>query len=101
MNSPFLCLFFAFACFKTDAQNYFAIRNDGDIHKGYFLDQVYDEGTQRLLTFPSNDLFSPTINIPFPFQFYGTQYQQLKQLMVLLHLIIVMLQTPLLVLHLC
>lgn len=78
MNIRFLCLFFAFACFNSIAQNYFAIRNDGDIHKGYFLDQVYDEGTQRLLTFPSNDLFSPTVNIPFPFQFYGTQYQQLK-----------------------
>ena len=78
MNIRFLCLFFAFACFKSIAQNYFAIRNDGDIHKGYFLDQVYDEGTQRLLTFPSNDLFSPTVHIPFPFQLYGIQYQQLK-----------------------
>jgi hypothetical protein len=70
MYSRFLGFFLAFACFNSDAQNYFAIRNDGDIHKGYFLDQVYDEGTQRLLTFPSNDLFSQTVNIPFPFNFY-------------------------------
>lgn len=74
----FFALLLVFVCFNTYSQGYYAIRNDGDIHKGYFLDQVYDEGTQRLLTFPANDVFSQTVNIPFPFTFYGTQYQQFK-----------------------
>jgi hypothetical protein len=68
-------IFFAFICSVSSyGQSYFAIRNDGDLPQGYFLDKVYDFDKTILLNQPSNQVLSAEDQIPFNFYFYNTPY---------------------------
>jgi hypothetical protein len=76
-NYILLTLLF-FAIYGVRGQNYFAVRNDGDLPKGYILDKIYEADKSVLLTQPSNDLLSETMNIPFDFYFYGKSVRSYK-----------------------
>ena len=60
------------------AQNYFAVRNDGKLPKGYILDKIYEADKAVLLTQPVFDQLSATAQIPFDFYFYNTPYSKYK-----------------------
>ena len=67
--------FLALICAVTGyGQSYFAIRNDGAIPQGYYLDKVYDFDKTILLNQPSNQVLSVEDQIPFNFYFYNTPY---------------------------
>lgn len=53
------------------AQNYYHLRNDGDLPKGYYLDKIYESSKKILLNEPNNDAMSVIDRIPFDFYFYG------------------------------
>jgi hypothetical protein len=59
-------------------QSYFAIRNDGAIPQGYFLDKIYEADKTILLNQPSNQVLSADDQIPFNFYFYNTPYTTYK-----------------------
>lgn len=59
-----------------NAQNYFAVRDDGNLPAGYNLDKVYELNTV-LLSYPANDKIS-TGHIPFDFYFYDSAYRDYK-----------------------
>ncbi|MEZ4804843.1 MAG: hypothetical protein R2852_05015 [Bacteroidia bacterium] len=64
----FLFLLFSFCIsVQVGAQNYFAIRNDGELPNGYYLDKVYDSEKTILLNQPSTELLSAENLIPFNF----------------------------------
>lgn len=62
----------------VNAQNYYHIRNDGDIPKGYFLDKIYESTKTILLNEPSANVFSKVDAIPFPFSFFGKNVHYYK-----------------------
>ncbi len=59
-------------------QNYFPVRNDGDLPNGYILDKIYEADKTVLLTQPVSDQLSATAQIPFDFYFYNVQYSSYK-----------------------
>ncbi len=69
-----LCL----SSLSMEGQNYFPVRNDGDLPKGYFLDRIYQSGKTVQLNQPANDQLSTTAQIPFNFYFYNTPYTAYK-----------------------
>ena len=75
-----LYLIFVFVAFAVTlpAQNYYAVRNDGDVPKGYILDKIYEPDKTVLLTQPVYDELSNPAPIPFDFYFYNTPYSSYK-----------------------
>ncbi len=72
-------IFFAFICAVSSyGQSYFAVRNDGEIPQGYYLDKVYDFDKAILLNQPSNQVLSAEDQIPFTFYFYNTPYTKFR-----------------------
>jgi hypothetical protein len=71
---------FLSVCFivQVSAQNYFAIRNDGELPDGYYLDKVYDSEKSILLNQPSAELLSAETLIPFNFYFYNSPHTKYK-----------------------
>jgi hypothetical protein len=59
-------------------QSYFALRNDGALPQGYFLDKIYDADKTILLNQPSNQVLSSQDQIPFDFYFYNTPVSYYK-----------------------
>src|SRR4051812_22499415 len=60
------------------AQNYYPVRNDGKLPRGYVLDKIYETGKNVHLTQPSDDQLSAPGQIPFNFYFYNTPYTTYK-----------------------
>lgn len=60
------------------AQEYYGVRNDGVVPKGYFLDKVYDSDKAILLNQPSNQSLSSEGLIPFNFYFYNIAYTKYR-----------------------
>lgn len=56
------------------AQNYYAIRSDGAVPQGYFLDKIYETDKTILLNQPTNNVMSSVYALPFSFNFYGKSY---------------------------
>lgn len=63
-----------FLCHELSAQNYYAIRSDGAVPKGYLLDKVYSTDKDILLNQPANNSMSGLGVVPFSFYFYGKPY---------------------------
>lgn len=71
-------LFFLLLAFvQGNAQNYFAVRDDGNLPAGYNLDKVYELNT-ILLGHPINDKISSVGHIPFDFYFYDSAYRDYR-----------------------
>jgi hypothetical protein len=62
----------------VQSQNYFPLRNDGNLPKGYVLDKIYESGKNVLLSQPDNNQLSVPAQIPFDFYFYNTPYSSYK-----------------------
>jgi thiol-disulfide isomerase/thioredoxin len=60
------------------SQNYYHIRKDGAVPKGYFLDKIYESTKTILLNEPSANVFSKVDAIPFPFTFFGNNVRYYK-----------------------
>jgi hypothetical protein len=60
------------------AQNYYHLRSDGDLPKGYYLDKIYESSKKILLNEPSNDVMSLVDRMPFDFNFYGINYRSYR-----------------------
>ena len=64
--------------FTSVAQNYYHLRSDGDLPKGYYLDKIYESSKKILLNEPSNDVMSIIDRLPFDFNFYGINYRSYR-----------------------
>jgi hypothetical protein len=78
-----MCRFFIWLlfCLPTSivlSQNYFPVRNDGNLPKGYVLDKIYEPGNAVLMFQPANEKLSAPAQIPFNFYFYNTPYSYYK-----------------------
>lgn len=75
----FLIVLITMAGLKTaSAQKYYAIRNDGALPSGYYLDKVYDPAKTILLNQPSSQVLSDVAQIPFSFYFNGEAFTAYK-----------------------
>mgnify|MGYP000433300466 CR=1 FL=1 len=73
-----ICLLI-FICGKfLTAQNYYPIRHDGKLPRGYILDKIYEAGKTVHLTQPAESQLSAPGQIPFNFYFYNKPYTQYK-----------------------
>jgi len=73
-----LFLFLLFSHLAVVGQNYFPIRNDGVLPKGYILDKIYQQDKTVILTQPENDNLSLSTPLPFTFHFYNNTYTSYK-----------------------
>ena len=78
MRNLSLIIILLLIALPTYGQSYFAIRNDGDLPQGYFLDKVYEADKTILLNQPSNEVLSSEDQIPFNFYFYNVPYTRYK-----------------------
>lgn len=71
-----LCLFSGI--YQVSAQNYYHLRKDGSLPKGFYLDKIYESKVKSLLDAPSAGKMSVTDTIPFDFHFYGQTFRFYK-----------------------
>lgn len=63
---------------NVKSQNYYHLRADGNLPKGYYLDKIYESSKKILLNEPNNDAMSAIDRIPFDFNFYGKTYRSFR-----------------------
>ena len=78
MLRPLLCFLLLFLANFTIAQNYYHIRKDGTVPKGFYIDKVYDANKTILLNQPNNQQLSKANALPFAVKFYGIDYNHYK-----------------------
>lgn len=74
--------FFILLCHMTSAiclaQNYYHLRSDGNLPKGYYLDKIYESSKKILLNEPNNEAMSVIDRLPFDFHYYGNVFRSYR-----------------------
>lgn len=60
------------------SQNYYHLRSDGNLPKGYYLDKIYESSKKILLNEPNNEAMSVIDRLPFDFNFYGNTFRSYR-----------------------
>lgn len=78
MKNTVVALLSLLVLLPLSAQNYYHLRSDGNLPKGYYLDKIYESSKKILLNEPNNEAMSVIDRMPFDFNYYGNVYRSYR-----------------------